>query len=351
MHIFLDESGAFIPAEPPRSKVSCVAALAIPGSQLGHLIYDFDRWRESEFGAVCEIKGASLSESHVAQVIDIAARYDVLFDACCVDAGAHTPRHVETFKLAQAAKLEASVGADNLPSLREEIARYATRLKGLSNQLFIQWFCAIVLHQNLLEQLINYYGLVHPEELASFVWRIDPKAKTITAFEELWSDLSALFLSNIFAQQPMALIPGTDLSHLDAAFPAETAAVAEALARVDPALRGRARSTGDITSLITRDRAYEESTSSSGIQLVDILAAALTRACNGSLQQEGWEQLGKLTIRRNPQTLRLIALSESAPSPFRRVISVGSWATVLARLHAGARAMPIPECHRSRFRV
>ena len=342
MHLFLDESGSFVPADPPRPKVSCVAALAVPTEQVAELCAEFASWRATEFGAASEVKGSTLSEAHMAQVIELVARYDVLFDACSIDAGSHSPQLVEVFKQGQAAKLAATVGPSNLPSLRGEIASYVRKLQGLSNQLFIQWFCAIVLHQYLLERVINYYGQVRPQELASFVWRIDRKAQSLTAFEELWSGLGTLFLGHLLGQQPMRLIPGVDLSFLEASFPANEAEVAEGLARLDPALRDRARHGGELNALPTRDRAYEDSASSSGLQVVDILAAALTRACNNTLQERGWASLAKLIIRHNPQTLRFIALNEGAPSPSRRVEASAPWAPVVAKLHRGARPMPMP---------
>lgn len=80
MHIFIDESGVFVPPKSGANKVSCVVALVIPSSQIDRLRRRFERLTRGWGQAGKEIKGSRLSETEVAAVIQLLREYEVIME-------------------------------------------------------------------------------------------------------------------------------------------------------------------------------------------------------------------------------------------------------------------------------
>ena len=61
-----------------------------------------------------------------------------------------------------------------------------------------------------------------------------------------------------------------------------------------------------------------------GLQVVDMLAAGIRRACNGTLQSPGWKDLGRLMPRpkKGTEIVRLLALENlpDGPVPYAQVL-------------------------------
>lgn len=74
MRIYIDEAGAFVPPNPPRSLFSLVLALIIPSTIEKDLFYEFLRLRDTWPNQSIEIKGSSLNESQAAEVINLVLR-------------------------------------------------------------------------------------------------------------------------------------------------------------------------------------------------------------------------------------------------------------------------------------
>jgi hypothetical protein len=70
MLIFIDESGSFVIPAPGDRSLCCVGALVVPERNYCSLEKAYTRLKNAWTGKDEEIKGRTLSEAHVAAVID-----------------------------------------------------------------------------------------------------------------------------------------------------------------------------------------------------------------------------------------------------------------------------------------
>jgi uncharacterized protein DUF3800 len=74
----------------------------------------------------------------------------------------------------------------------------------------------------------------------------------------------------------------------------------------------------DPREVITKDLKFSRSDQYSGLQIADIVASAITRACNGTLQRRGWDHVGKLMPQgKKHNSLHFIVLGDSSGSDSR----------------------------------
>ena len=328
MHIFIDESGQFIPLDGAKSRAAATVGLVVPSSVQGALRRSFRKLKQRLGASGGEIKGASLSESDAAQVIALLQQYDVILEAVVVDAGEYRDLDITDFKVRQADHLMEYITREHQPTLIQDLVTSQETMKALPNQLFIQVFCLWQLIHRLLETATMYYAQRRPTELGSFVWRVDAKDASITPMENLWTSLIPPLIMAKTTMSPMGMIPGADYSFLE---------------RFDTApVDGSAPIPGhystDITRVLRDDFALTPSEDDLGLQMADICAAILTRALNGTLQRSGWQSLGSLFVRRERQTVRLIALSLDREQPSRDVANP-RWHAVVPTLERLARPM------------
>lgn len=146
--------------------------------------------------------------------------------------------------------------------------------------------------------------------------------------EELWVSLIGPLINWRTQLHPIGMIPGADYSYLERfdAAPIEG----------DP-IPGRYYT--DIKKLLREDFAFVPSERDLGVQIVDLVASILTRALNGTLQRQGWEDLGGLFLHRPQRTIRLIALSGDAHGPESREVTDPHWITTINELESRARPM------------
>ncbi len=326
VHIFIDESGQFIPLSGARSRAAAVVGLVIPSSSEGALRRAFRKLKRRLGAGGRELKGSSLTEAETAEVIALLQGYDVIVEAVVLDAGQHDDAKVSRLKAMQADRLFDHITRDHQPSLIQELFGHQASLKGLSNQLFLQVICIWQLIDRMVETATMYYAQRRPAELASFVWRVDAKDKAETTMERLWTTLIGPALTARSVGRPMAMMAGADYSY----FSRYDAEPPEGIVRQPN------RSFTDLGKLFHENFAFASSESDLGLQLSDIVASTLTRALNGTLQPAGWESLGSLFVHRREQTVHLVALaSEGEP----RKAADDSWAPVVHRIEALARPM------------
>src|SRR5256885_17202555 len=102
MRIYIDESGLFLPPNPPRSLFSLVLALIIPSGIEKDLFYEFLRLRDAWPCSGIEIKGSSLNESQSAELLRLMLRYDTLVQFKALDMNTHPDSLVAEFRNRQA---------------------------------------------------------------------------------------------------------------------------------------------------------------------------------------------------------------------------------------------------------
>jgi hypothetical protein len=291
VRIFIDESGSFIPLNGSKRKYSALVAVVIPDQQYDAVAQDFERFRRQVIGGDGELKGSSLNEKQAARVISLLRAHDVLVDACVVDMGKHSKADMERYREHQARLIEAAVNAENPPHQHNEVRRLATITRGLPPQLVAQADLTVRVIQRLIPTMLMFYVQRMPEELGAFSWVVDPKGTSRTPFEELWTTLIIPFLDTVSPGDPLRLIIGADYSHLRRFIVRRSAA------------DGRPEE-GLSLNMVLKDLSFPPSHEVVGLQIADHLASICSRALNGTLKEPGWQDLGRLMIRRRERTLR-----------------------------------------------
>ena len=138
IHIYIDESGGFVPLERRKSKVSCIAALLCSSKVVNDLFAEFSQLARSLPTSGGEVKGSRLNETQVASVIGLLEKYGALVEAQVIDAGWHKHRDLRAFRLRQADSIGRHATDNSDLRVRELAARLRTSVEGMSNQLFMQ---------------------------------------------------------------------------------------------------------------------------------------------------------------------------------------------------------------------
>src|SRR6266404_3105237 len=204
-----------------------------------------------------EVKGSTLDELRIAEVVSLLKTYDAVLKVCAIDLGIHSERQITEFKKTQAHRITEGLGPSHQSSLIREMNELKSALLSLPNQLFVQSFATILLIDDLLQDITLYHSQRLPVELGEFHWVVDAKDKNITPFEKTWSTLILPVMQTMSRRKSFT-------------------------------------------------RIFEGNI---GIQLVDIVSNAVCRSLNGKLQKPGWDKLGSLMIRKSTETLRMIWLS------------------------------------------
>lgn len=329
MYIYIDESGQFIPLNKARSRAAAVVALVVPGGQRVALVREFKKTKKRLRPRTLELKGSSLSEWEAAEILAMLGKYDLILEAVVLDVGQHYDDDVTRFKLQQSEKLLEHITREHQPTLIQQLLETQVRLAGLPNQLFIQAFCMFELLSRLLETATIYYSQRAPQQLGRFHWRVDAKSQSLTTVERLWTLLLLPIIYTRSLERPMGMIPGGDYSffgRFDAAPDPD-----------DPPRRGYYRT--DLKRVFREDLRFLDSKDDLGLQIADIVAAILTRALNGTLQESGWRGLGRILVRRAEQTVHLIALSPDVRQPTTESVANETWARVITVLERSAKPM------------
>jgi hypothetical protein len=287
IHVYIDESGAFIPLERRKSKVSGVVALFCSSRVINDMLAEFTRLARSFPASHGEVKGSRLNEGQVAAVIALVEKYDGLVEAQVIDSGWHKDRDLLAFRMKQADNIGRHAAKNPDGKIRELAARLQANVEAMSNQLFMQAWMMFPLVERVMQTAIWYYSLNAPRELGGFDWTVDAKeAGGMTAAEDFWTKFVVPYAQN--HMKPLRLLPDGDHSAL------------ESLMTVDP--EGK---TGlSIPGVLTDHLAFKDSASECGLQLVDIIASAITRAFNGTLGEAGWHRLPYLLAGTESQVIQ-----------------------------------------------
>jgi hypothetical protein len=287
--------------------------------------------------AIDEVKGSSLGESKIAEVISLLKNYDVIVEICGIDVGSHTQPQVTTYKHLQADKLTESVTPQHQPTMIEDVHRRRDYLLKMSNQLFIQASCLILLIDRVVETATLYYSQRIPQDLGEFHWIVDAKDKQITKSEEWWSLMMLPIIEAMSIKNPMMTLEGGDYSYFKR-FNKTLERVPEhhqdIIDNADAPFEA-----SDLKMIMQESFKFADSRTNEGLQLVDIIASAFTRAMNGNLKKEGWEKLGELIIGRKPQSIRMIMLNTSPPDKTKVIVQRNFHGYVIEKIEERAKPM------------
>jgi len=306
MHIYIDESGSFLVPKEKKPRVSCVAALVIPSSRRRDVVKEFKMLRSS-WGSTEEVKGSKLDEAQIAAVISLLRRYDVLVEICAIEMGSHTEQQVADYKRMQADKLIEHITSEHHPDVIREANQLRTTVLGMSNQLFVQSLMMILLIDRLIEMVPLYYCQRVRDDLGSFYWTVDAKDRGITKSEEWWSTVMMPIIQTRSMSQPSFEVEEFDYGH----FNRFTVTLDKAPDLFQEAVEDPESpfTAIDFKLLMQEHFEFADSKHNVGLQIVDVIASATTRAFNQTLKEQGWRDLGSLMVWREDQIVRMIKLN------------------------------------------
>jgi hypothetical protein len=183
-----------------------------------------------------------------------------------------------------------------------------------------------------MQTAIWYYSLNAPRELSAFAWTVDAKAAGgVTEAEEFWVNFVVPYLQNPGpSTKPFALLPDGDHSAL-------RPYMKRGLGSADGAL--------SIPDLLTANLVFKGSEDQPGLQLVDVVASAVTRAFNGTLKEPGWQRIPYLLAGVEPQVIqygRMVLVDRGE----RRMPICGAHEDVMRRLYAKRQLRYYDAAHR-----
>lgn len=140
----------------------------------------------------------------------------------------------------------------------------------------------------MIQTAIWYYSINAPGELAGFSWMVDAKeARGLTPADDFWTTFVVPYAQS--QTKPVGLLSEGDHSAM------------KSLMTVNP---DRETGTLSISGILTDHLVFKDSTNEPRLQLIDIVAIAITRAFNGTLGEAGWNRLPYLLAGIEPQVIQ-----------------------------------------------
>ena len=227
-----------------------------------------------------EVKGRSLNEDQIAQVVSLLQLYDVILEITAIDLGLHTQDEVAVFKKRQADDVIVDIKAETNPEYARQLHQIRDTFNGMPNQLFLQSFIMFLLIPNVLKRMILYYSRRIPKDLKSFHWVVTQRIE----HNGTRTGVVAGYLPIMYTQSlstPFSLVEGGDYSYYERLEDSDE----EALRYYEDEgnfERGEIRST-KLELILGKSFKFQDSKDNVGLQMADILANATQRAMNGKL--------------------------------------------------------------------
>ena len=329
MNIYIDESGSFAYASEPNAWCA-VGSYVIPESDEEGAVEILTRLKKSVGTEGGEIKIHNLDEDQFTAFLSELKTLEAAFHAVTTDSSLNSPDKVKAHQQKQGLlivehldKMKYEEGRQALRSLREKV-------ESLSEQLYVQLYCQLILMFKTVQTMIPYYIQRIPESLSRFCWRVDQKNITRTRFEEAFEILGPPIFQTLSFSDPIMMIKELDYSVMQ-----------EFLYTKDTAPKYLKETYGidigeggiNIQKLIRADIDFVDSATSTGIQIADLLVSGLRKCLR--LQWHENEKIaygiGRLMVQAKQRRAPLELMSLSGRSS-----SVGKKITLLVKIMRGA---------------
>jgi Protein of unknown function (DUF3800) len=217
----------------------------------------------------------------------------------------HTESDLIEFKQLQARMIFESLTPKYEPMLVAEMKASSQVVKDIASRLFVQAYLTIELIDRVVQIATLYYSQRIPEELGRFDWVIDRKDRELTAMERLWTSLIIPIGQTRAFEKPFITLKEGNYSHFDrfrlGIDASDRSKDVQWLNEnvVFPIRSGEVSRIIDMKKVLQESFRFADSKNDLGLQLADIVTSACRRAFNGNLQKCGWEELGRLLIKKD----------------------------------------------------
>lgn len=311
MNIYIDESGSFVSA-PNVGAWNVVAAVVASESSRRHIERAVRSLKlATSSNETSEVKLNDVDEALYANFLNEIARSHVLLFATATDAGLNTTDSLIKHQSIQVANIRKNIPRMRYEGGRRSIELLANQLESVSPQLYAQLVCQVDLLHSIVGQSINYFAQRMPATLATFRWRIDQKNTIKTTYEDAFEKIAPALLQTRSFREPFVRVEDFDYRHFKI-YELPQGKTPDYLEseygiKVEHAL--------DIGKLIRDNLKFEDSKTSLGIQVADLLASGVRRALRGGFKDNKAiaRAIGRLTLQneRGKYPINLVAFSES----------------------------------------
>jgi hypothetical protein len=291
VHIFIDESGTFAPANQPGAW--CVVAAYVVGSRDRVVAEEALNALKASVGRspTDEIKRRDVSEEEYFRFLEDLSTRGGFLVSVATDAGGN--EGAAENQTGQVRVIRESIDHLKLPKDKATEA-LAAALEVLSPQLYVEIICRMHLAWRALSVGVAHYVQSEPQTLWRMDWCFDAKGGAGAAFEMAHGPLMAGLAGEMSRAHPMPFVARGDYSHFGR-FIRGGAAV------LRPASPEQARADVMVdTQRIYRERqAFVDSARSRGVQIADLLVSGIAALLRGKFsdQERAAHCLGRLTAR------------------------------------------------------
>jgi hypothetical protein len=306
MHFFIDEGGTFTAS----AGWSAVCSLALPHREVGPARREIDFISRQWPRVNGELKGGSLSASHLAALVEVLYRHDAILHVYGIDVAGEDADAIARHKAMQCEGITKYLAAGHHREFVAQVRALRSTLERMPAQLYVQCVLMSELVATAIEDNLMYFAQRRPRELGRFEWTIDAKDPVrISPQEAWWRDTLAPLQESKSRENPMRFVDDRafNYDYFDKQFLFE-----KEMWHPD---KPRELTQGyDIKKVISEQISFVDSRSETLIQAVDILTSFIRRwLANTVSDDDVTRSLGKLQILKNiqgkPQAFHLITLS------------------------------------------
>lgn len=319
MHIYIDESGIFAPSEA-ENQWSTVGALVVPDNAVDEIKIALETLKLSlGFGVEEEIKRqrpdcSSLPyEQFLTKLEQIGCTLHVVSTSGGLLQGELLQERRASTKNAIKRYVEIKGELESL------CQNSCSLIDKLSAQQFYQCILQTYLISELIEKIIPHYAKVSPESLGQFFWEFDRKDVVETSFEKAFKMLYIGRVQATSSLRPLPLLQSPDRNYdyflksfalnNGASGPDGILDVANMFG-ADLSIFGCSLGAFDVSNLLANSFELVDSTTSSGVQIADLLVSSVNRCLkrNYTNNEKMASLLGTLMLNSPKPNVRAISL-------------------------------------------
>ena len=276
MEILIDESGSFTAKGAATNSWCVVASYVTPESEKRKYREALRKLKLRNNCAVQEeIKLYEIDENEYFNFLnELNKQKGVLF---CVATDTHfnTEELIDNHKNKLASSILSGVDKMLYEGGKEALRYLTSQIDSLSNQLYTQMVCQIILMLEVVNRGICYFVQRYPNTLKSFKWRVDQKepAKKLN-YEDAFEKLSPALLQTFSLEEPMPALNWCDYRPMREYIYGK-GEIPEYLVEKFPHLKDEEGY--DIQKIVRKDIKFLDSRSVDGIQIADLLASGVRR--------------------------------------------------------------------------
>ena len=346
MHIYIDESGTFVPATNQDSWC-VVAALVVPETGIRRL-----RELLTSAKLACgkkyneEVKLRDMTEEQYFALLRNLNQIDCTLYAIATDMSLSSDAMVRHHQEQQTRGILKHIDVMKYEEGRASLQKLSEEVSALSPQLYMQLVCQVHLIKEVIDRAILYHVQRTPECLRQFRWRVDQKNTTKSQFEIAFEKVAPSLLQSIALDEPSIACTDFDYSAMrEFIYDNQNAPT---YLKDTYGLEINPAGGLNIGKVLRTDLDFPESSTEIGLQIVDLLASGIGRLLRGRIveSQKAASMLGSIMVQnvRRKYPIQLISFANDQSADPRvadiiRVVEQHAKPMLLSRSKLRSRAM------------